>query len=656
MPRSGQASASTTALSTSEIEGLQLAQESLGEPIAESAHGGGLGYADTPLANLAGRIEHVLGMLIEIPVAILVAIEIAILFSGVVARYVFHEPLLWSDELASILFLWLAMLGASVAFRRGEHMRMNAISGMVSPAGRAFLDVIAVTAALAFCVLVIPHAWEYAHEEAYIRTPALDLQNSWRAAALVVGLGAMICFGILRLIRYGRPLLVLAALVVTIAIIGGFWMLAPVLKTLGNYNLLIFFVGVVGTSVFAGVPIAFAFGIATVGYLALTTHTPLMIVVGRMEEGMSHLILLSVPLFVFLGMLIEMTGMARAMVTFLASLLGHVRGGLHYVLIGAMYLVSGISGAKAADMAAVAPVLFPEMKKRGAKEGDLVALLSATGAQTETIPPSIVLITIGSVTGVSIAALFTGGLLPGLVLGVTLCFVVWWRYRGEDLRDVHKAGWDEVGKSFVIAFPAIALPFVIRAAVIEGVATATEVSTVGIAYSVVAGLVIYRQFEWSRLKSMLIDTAALSGAILLIIGTATSMAWGLTQSGFSHQLANFMTHLPGGAMTFMAVSIVAFILLGSVLEGLPAIVLFGPLLFPIARAVGIHEVQYAMVAILAMGIGLFAPPFGVGYYTACAIGRVDPMAGIRPIISYLIALFIGIIVVAAVPWLSIGFL
>ncbi len=132
---------------------------------------------------------------------------------------------------------------------------------------------------------------------------------------------------------------------------------------------------------------------------------------------MSHLILLSVPLFVFLGLLIEMTGMARAMVDFLASLLGHVRGGLSYVLLGAMYLVSGISGSKAADMAAVAPVLFPEMKKRGAKPGELVALLSASGAQSETIPPSLVLITIGSVTGVSIAALFTGGLLPALVLG-----------------------------------------------------------------------------------------------------------------------------------------------------------------------------------------------------------------------------------------------
>jgi tripartite ATP-independent transporter DctM subunit len=429
-----------------------------------------------------------------------------------------------------------------------------------------------------------------------------------------------------------------------------------VLKPLGNLNLLIFFVGLVGAMVFTAVPIAFAFGLATFGYIALTTSTPTVVVIGRMDEGMSHLILLSVPLFVFLGLLIEMTGMARAMVGFLASLLGHVRGGLHYVLVGAMYLVSGISGSKAADMAAVAPVLFPEMKERGAKPGDLVALLSATGAQTETIPPSIVLITIGSVTGVSIAALFTGGLLPGIVLAITLCAVVWWRYRREDLSHVKRATWREVGWAFLIAIPAIALPFVIRAAVIEGVATATEVSTIGIVYSVLAGLLIYRQFPWRRLYPMLVETVSLSGSILLIIGAATGMAWALTQSGFSTSLAGFMTGLPGGVPMFLAVTIVAFIILGSVLEGIPAIVLFGPLLFPIAKQVGVHEVHYAMVVILAMGIGLFAPPFGVGYYAACAISRIHPDEGMKPIVGYMLALLIGTIIVAAIPWISIGFL
>lgn len=608
------------------------------------------------VAEWAGRAHDALGRLLGVPVALLVAAEIGVLLAGVVARYVFHHPLIWSDELASILFLWLAMLGSAVAFQRGDHMRMTAVVGKLDPSRRAFLDVLATAAALAFLLLILPHAWEYAMEEAMMRTPALDLQNSWRVAAMATGFGAMALLAVLRLAQAGRPRQVAMAVGVVVALIVVMTLLQPLWRQLGNGNLVVFFVIVVAGAVFAGVPIAFAFGLATLGYVMLTTTTPVLIVVGRMDEGVSHLILLSVPLFVFLGQLIEMTGMARAMVAFLASLLGHVRGGLHYVLVGAMYLVSGISGSKAADMAAVAPVLFPEMKQRGAKEGDLVALLSATGAQTETIPPSIVLITIGSVTGVSIAALFTGGLLPGLVLAATLVAVVWWRYRGEDLSGVRRASRGEVGRAFLIAVPAIALPFIIRAAVVEGVATATEVSTIGIAYGVVAGLLIYRQFDWKRVYPMLVDTASLSGSILLIIGAATAMAWGLTQSGFSRSLSQAMSVMPGGAMTFMAVSVLAFIVLGSVLEGIPAIVLFGPLLFPIARAVGIHEVHYAMVVILAMGIGLFAPPFGVGYYAACAIGRVNPDEGIRPIGAYLLALFIGLLIVAAVPWISIGFL
>ncbi|HMH97927.1 MAG TPA: TRAP transporter large permease subunit, partial [Bradyrhizobium sp.] len=579
-----------------------------------------------------------------------------ILFAGVVARYGLHRPLIWSDELASILFLWLAMLGAAVAFRRAEHMRMTAIVASAKPAMRTYLDLVATCAALAFLLLVAWPAYEYAYEESFITTPALQIPNIWRAAALPVGIGLMALFAFLRLARAGDLRVVLGAVLSVALLIGMFWLAQPWLRPLGNINLIIFFVGVAGFCVFTGVPIAFGFGLAIFGYLALTTRTPLMVLVGRMDEGMSHLILLSVPLFVFLGLLIEMTGMARAMVAFLASLLGHVRGGLHYVLVGAMYLVSGISGSKAADMAAVAPVLFPEMKQRGAKPGDLVALLAATGAQTETIPPSLVLITIGSVTGVSIAALFTGGLLPGVVLAITLSALVWWRYRDEDLSHVTRATGGEIVRSFVIALPALALPFVIRAAVVEGIATATEVSTIGIVYGLVVGLLVYRHFDWRRLTPMLVETACLSGAILLIIGTATGMAWGLTQSGFSRALAGAMTGLPGGSATFIAVSIVAFTVLGSVLEGIPAIVLFGPLLFPIARTVGVHEVHYAMIIILAMGIGLFAPPFGVGYYAACAIGRVDPAEGIRPIWGYLLALLIGLIIVAIFPWISIGFL
>lgn len=623
------------------------------------AHSATLPAAAMPangLGRFAGHLDRGLGGLVETAAAVLVLVEIALLGAGVMARYVFHAPLVWSDELASILFLWLSMLGAVVALRRGEHMRMTGLVSRVSPQTRALLEAVAITASIAFLLLIIPHALEYAEEENFIVTPALEISNAWRAAAIPVGVGLMLIAACCRLLRFSSLKPALLAIGLTALFVLLFWLAGPALKPLGKLNLIVFFVGVVALNVFSGVPIAFSFALATFGYLACTTSTPMLVMVGRLDEGMSHLILLAVPLFIFLGALIEMTGMARAMIQFLASLLGHVRGGLSYVLVGAMYLVSGISGSKIADMAAIAPVLFPEMQKRGAKPGDLVALLSATGAQTETIPPSIVLITIGSVTGVSIAALFTGGMLPAVVLGVALCFVVWWRCRGEDLSNVKRYPKREIAKLALIAAPAIALPFVIRAAVVEGVATATEVSTIGIAYAVLAGILLYRQFDWRRLPRMLVETASLTGAIIFIIGCATAMAWGLTQSGFSRDLAQAMAAVPGGAWGFLAISIVAFTILGSVLEGIPAIVLFGPLVFPIAKQVGVHEVHYSMVVIFAMGIGLFAPPFGVGYYGACAISKINPDEGLKYIWGYILALLIGLIVVAAVPWISIGFL
>ncbi|MEO7335361.1 MAG: TRAP transporter large permease subunit [Caldimonas sp.] len=601
-------------------------------------------------------LDRALARLTEFPAAVLVALEALILFAGVVSRYIFNAPLTWSDELASILFLWLAMLGAVIALRRDEHMRLTTFIGMMSPRLRAWVEALGVVVIVLFAAMMLAPAYDHFVDQWVVMTPALDWHDGVRVGAIGVGVVLLLVIALARLAERASVADALSCVALVAVLSVALWFMRPLFATLGNLNLLIFFVGLVAVCVVLGLPIAFAFGISTLAYLALTTSTPLTIVVSRMDEGLSHIILLSVPLFVFLGALIEMTGLARAMVDFLASLIGHVRGGLQYVLLGAMYLVSGISGSKAADMAAVAPALFPEMKKRGAREGDLVALLSASGAMSETIPPSLVLITIGAVTGVSIAALFTGGLLPAVVGMIALGIVVWFQSRGERMTGVTKASGREIRRALWIALPALALPVVIRTVVVEGVATATEVSTVGIVYTFLAGLIIYRQFNWKRLYPMLVETASLSGAILLIIGCATAMAWALTQSGFSRSLVELMAGVPGGKIGFMAISVIAFTVLGSVLEGIPAVVLFGPLLFPVARALGIHEVHYAMTAIFAMGLGLFTPPFGVGFYAACAIGKVAPDQAIGRVWPHLGALFLALIVIAAIPWISIGFL
>ena len=601
------------------------------------------------------RMERWLGVAVAVPAGLAVLAEVGILLVGVVMRFVFNRPLVWGDELASMVFLWLAMLGAVLALWNGEHMRLTTLASRLPPRWRALADTLAVAAPCLFLAMVIVPALEYMQDQSFVETPALGWPDSVRAAAVPTGCALMLILCVLRLLQH-RLRDVAMAVALFGAIAAGLWLAAGSIVALGNLNLLIFFVLLLGAGVLLGVPIAFSFGLATMAALLTTTTTPLAVLPGRIDEGMSSLILLAVPLFIMLGRLIEMTDMAKAMVAFLASILGHVRGGLQYVLLGAMLLVSGISGAKTADMAAVAPVLFPEMRKRGLNDGEMVSLLAGAGAMAETIPPSLVLIAIGSVTGVSIAALFTGGLLPGFVLAIGLAVLARQRTGAEDMRGVRRASASAVLRAFLIALPALVLPVLIRTAVVNGVATATEVSTIGIAYAVLAGLLIYRRFDWRKIGPMLVETASLAGAILFIIGAANCMAWALTQFGFSHSLAATMAAVPGGAWGFLTISIMAFIVLGSVLEGIPAMVLFGPLLFPVAKALGVHEVHYAMVVILAMGIGLFAPFFGLGYYAACTIGRVNPDAAMLRIWPYLGVLLRALLVVAPVPRLSIGFL
>ena len=597
-----------------------------------------------------------LQLALEFSAAILIVAEIIVLSMGVFWRYVLHQPLTWSDELASILFLWLAMLGAVVAMMRHSHMRLTTLVDYFSPSLRQISDALVLVLSFIFSASLLVPAFLHMQDQWVILTPALEIPDGLRTAAVGFGLLVMTWHTFTQILLSQPRRATAIAIASSVLIVAMLWLTSPLLMVWGNANLVLFFVVIVALMVALGLPIAFAFGLSTIAYLVFSSSTPLTIVVSRIDEGMSHLILLSVPLFVFLGALISVTGLAKTMVDFLATLLGHLKGGLHYVLLAAMYLVSGISGSKAADMAAVAPALFPEMKKRGAHPGKLVALLSASGAMSETIPPSLVLITIGAVTGVSISALFIGGLMPALVGLLALAVVVYWQSRNEPVSQLPRASSSQILRTFLIALPALSLPFVIRTAVVEGVATATEVSTIGILYTFLVALLFFRPMPWGKIYPQLVESACLSGAILLIVGCATARAWALTQSGFSTDLAVWMKQVPGGQLGFMVASLVAFVLLGSLLEGIPAIVLFGPLLFPVAQALGIHEVHYAMVVIFAMGLGLFAPPLGVGFYAACAIGQVKPDAAIGKIWPYLGALMVALLLIAIFPWISIGFL
>ncbi|MDQ7774545.1 TRAP transporter large permease [Paracoccus aminovorans] len=593
---------------------------------------------------------------IEIAAAGLLLVMIVTVLANVFFRYVLHKPLIWGDEVASLSFIWMAMLGAALAVDRHEHMRLTVFLPLLPERTARLAEIAGQVLVCVLLLRLLPVAVEYAYEESFVTSPALQIPMSWRASAIPAGIGLMAVLMVISVLRSREWRAIAGTLIVTGALVALCWWLKPSLLSIGNWNLPIWLGLLVAALLCIGVPIAFCFALGTLAYLTFASHAPVFVMLGRIDEGMSALILLSVPVFVLLGCILDATGMGKAIVNFLASLLGHVKAGMSYVLLGSMFLVSGISGSKVSDMATVAPALFPEMRRRGHSPSEMTALLATGAAMADTVPPSIVLIVLGSVAGVSIAGLFTSGFAIAMVLLVMLAILARWKARTEDMAGVRRAGLGVIGKTAIVAVPALVLPFMIRSLVAGGVATATEVSTIAVVYAFIIGIVLYGGIPLRKMGTMLVETAAMSGAILLILGAASAMAWALTQSGFARDLMTIVIGLPGGWVVFMLASIVIFLVLGCFLEGLPAIVLLAPIMFPISRGLGIHDIHYAMVIVTAMNIGLMAPPIGIGFYIACKIANVPADQVMRKIWPYLAALLVGLLAIAAVPWFSTALL
>lgn len=588
---------------------------------------------------------------LEMVCAALIAGIVVLLFGGVASRYVFSVPIDWVDESVSMGFIWVGMLGAVVAMHRNEHLRLTTFVELLPERARTHVQAVALWSVAAFLIALIGPAVQHARNEWVIDMMTLQIPVTFRVAAIAVGALLMLVVVLQNAWRTIPSVPFWSAAAVVAVVAAAFYIAAPTLTLFKGTSLVLFLVVMVGLLLLAGVPIAFCFGLGVTCFLAFSTSIPLQTVVSRMDEGMSNLVLVSVPVFVLLGCVLDATGMGKAIIEVLASLIGHIKAGMSYVLLTSLFIVSGISGSKVSDMATVAPALFPEMTRRGNKRSEMVALLGTGAAMADTVPPSIVLIVLGSVAGVSIAGLFQSGFVVAMVLLLTLVAVARWKARNET-SGTKRPPWKTIGRLTLMAYPALALPFVIRSAVGEGIATATEVSTIAVIYAVLVGHFLYGGISIRKLYSMLVETAALSGAILMILGTASAMAWAITQSGFVQTLSRFLTTLPGGQVTFLGASIVVFVILGCLLEGLPAVLLLAPIMFPIAKGLGINDIQYAMVMVSSMNIGLMLPPIGVGFYVACRIGEGRPEEVMRAIWPYMGALLAGVVIIAAVPAIS----
>ncbi len=402
---------------------------------------------------------------------------------------------------------------------------------------------------------------------------------------------------------------------------------------------------------FLGLPIAFVLALASGIYLHLGGIADVSAIPLGMASGAKGFVLLAIPFFILAGTVMNSAGLTLPLARLVDALIGHLRGGLLHVVVVTMYIFSGISGSKVADVAAVGTTMRDMLEKRKYPRGEVVAVLSASAIMGETIPPSIVLLVLGSITTISTTTLFLAGLIPAAFLALVIMVLIYFRARKQSGIPSPKATWKERGTASFFALPTLILPLGMVLGILTGFATPTEVSSVAVAYAFILAF-LYRRGGRRLLGETLRETTTTAGMVLFIIAAAAPLAQTLALAGVSQQINDIMLGLGDAPLVFMLLTIVLLVIMGQLLEGLPAVLIFAPLLLPIAESFGVNPVQFAMVLIIAMGIGSFAPPAGVGFYVACATGRETVERSLRHFWPYLIALFIGLLVLAAVPWFS----
>jgi tripartite ATP-independent transporter DctM subunit len=351
----------------------------------------------------------------------------------------------------------------------------------------------------------------------------------------------------------------------------------------------------------------------------------------------------------------EANGMSVRLIELLQRLVGRMRGGLNVVMVLSMVLFSGISGSKMADVAAVGSVLVPAARRSKQDPGQAVALLAASAVMAETIPPCINLIILGFVANLSIGGLFMAGLIPSALMAIALIGVsILFGTKAAISLDAIPAGsLRRMWIGAIVSFGLIAMIFI---GFKSGFATATEISAFAVLYALVVGAIVFRELGPRAALRSFVQAATRSGLVLFIVAAAQSLAFVLTLQQVPHALGDLLIGLSqtSGTWLFMLLSIAILIVMGSVLEGAAALIIFGPLLVPVAAQLGIDPLHFGVVLVISMGIGLFAPPLGLGLYGACLIGNVPIERTVRPIMAYLGLIFLCLLLITFIPALSTG--
>ncbi|ARN23711.1 C4-dicarboxylate ABC transporter permease [Piscinibacter gummiphilus] len=603
--------------------------------------------SDTTAGTWLSRLTHTT----EVLSGIVLAVDVVVVFLSVVFRYFLHDPVDWAEEIARALMIVLVFFGAATVLARSQHVGVDIFRDKLPASWQPAMVqvghwiIAGVSASLCLSsVLLLVDTWE--------QTTSIGLPQWLYVFPVVFGSAFMTLFGIANACNGPRRLVVntLVGCAIVAVLVFGWNRVMPDHAIPHGLLLGVAFVG----GLVLGVPIGFVLAFSALLYFLSDPTLPMLVYSQQVMAGADHFVLLAIPFFVLAGLLMEANGMSSRLIELLLRIFGRVRGGLGIISITATAFFSGVSGSKLADIAAVGGIVMPAVRRTKQDPNEAAGLLACTAVMAETIPPCINMIIMGFVANISIAGLFMAGLVPAAVLALSLAVIaviVGKKINPDDAFEKRTPLLPLIGGALV-AFIMVGM---IGKGVTSGVATSTEVSAFAVVYALLVGGAAFRELTLRSVSRLFVKSASMAGSILFIVAAASSVSFALTIEQIPQMVSSTMIAFANdyGSIMFLLLSVGIMIIFGAVLEGAPALIIFGPLLTPIAQQLGIHPLHFGTVMVIAMGLGLFAPPIGLGLFATCAITGTTVKDVTRPMMKYLAVLLVTLIVLVLVPSFSL---
>jgi C4-dicarboxylate transporter, DctM subunit len=600
------------------------------------------------MASFQKYVEKLLDWFIALAVMVIVVVVTL----QVASRYLFSSPYDWTEEIARLLFVWIAFLGGYIALKTNSHISVETfVKRFFSEESRKRIANVLTFFLVYFLGYLTCVGIGVVWETRGSTTPVMEFSFLYFHIAIPLIALMMTLLLVARIFRMGWRDIVLSACV-SLAIAAVIYLIFGI-NTFSGRTLVIVALVTMALLILFGMPIAFSMGIACTAFLLLAKGIPSVVMHTRMIGGIDSFTLLAVPFFVLAGDLLNTGGITVRLVTLAKVLVGHIRGGLGMVVVVGEYFFSGISGSTVADVSAIGALLIPAMKRAGYSSEVAVSVISAATAMGNLVPPCILMVVLGGMTGLSVGALFAAGFIPAVVLALCIMALIYVQAVRAKIAVEPRPTLKEAVSAVTGAIIPLLCPVIIFGGILSGAATPTEISVIAVIYAFIVGVFVYREIQWNQIIPILLNTARTTGTVMLLVGTASVLSWIFTTNQVPQQVARLTNHLSTSPMVFLVLANVTFILLGAILEGMPAMLILIPIFMPISAQLGIDPLHFGILAIASIGIGLFIPPIGMGIFIACTFAEIDVGKVFLTFLPYVVVLFIGLMIVSYFPWLTL---